>query len=125
MNLDEWKFSFEVAWDDPWYRWQTIVTAAAALLGSVFFLWRLIPEGLQSGLLVFHYNLYLGIDEVMSWKWIFVLPLVLFTIIAADIIAAGFLFRKDRIMSRVALCSATLFTLLALIGGFFLVTVNV
>lgn len=125
MNFDEWKFSFEVAWDDPWYRWQTIATVAAALVGSGFFLLRLIPEGLRSGLLVFHYNLYLGIDEVMSWKWIFVLPLVLLAVISADMIAAGRLFRKDRIMSRVMLCAATLFTILALIGGFFLITVNV
>lgn len=125
MNWDELKFSFEIAWDDSWYHWQTISTVFLAFIGSVFFLWRLVPEGLQSGLLVFHYNLYFGIDEVQSWKWLLILPAVLFAIIGIDIIAAGHLFRKDRVMSRILLCAASLFTILSLIGGFFLITVNV
>ncbi len=124
MNWEEWKFSLEVAWDDPWYRWQTIATVAAVLGGSAFFLWRMVSVGVRTGLLVFHYNLYFGIDEVMPWTWIFALPGALTVLVAIDLVASGHLFRKDRIVSRVLLCAATAFTIFALIGGFFLTTVN-
>lgn len=124
MNWEEWKFSLEVAWDDPWYRWQTITTVAAAVGGSAFFLWRMAPVGARTGLLVFHYNLYFGIDEVLPWAWIFVYPGALIVLVAIDLFASGHLFRKDRIVSRVLLCTAAAFTALALIGGFFLTTVN-
>ena len=123
-NIEEWKFSLDVAWDDPWYRWQAIATVTLAILGSAVFLWRMIPEGLQSGLLVLHYNLYVGIDEVQPWPWVLALPVALLLIDGVDLLAAGFLFRRDRVASRVMLCIATLFTLLALCGGFFLTLVN-
>lgn len=124
MNWEEWKFSFEVAWDDPWYRWQTITTVAAVVGGTAFFLWRMVPVGIRTGLLVFHYNLYFGIDEVLPWTWIFVFPGALIVMVVIDLLASGHLFRKDRIVSRVLLCTATVFTIFALIGGFFLTTVN-
>ena len=124
MNWEEWKFSLEVAWDDPWYRWQSIVTVLAAAVGSIFFLWKMIPVGIRSGLLVFHYNLYFGIDEVLPWVWIFALPAGLLVLIAFDLLASGNLLRKDRIASRVLLSVATSFTLFAIVWGFFLTTVN-
>jgi hypothetical protein len=125
MTLEEWKFSLEVAWDDPWYRWQSIVTIAATAIGSLFFLWRLIPEGLRSGVLVFHYNLYFGIDEVLPWQWIFAYPAALMLIVLINFFAAGDLFRKDRIASRALLTMSTLFVAISLVGAFFLISVNV
>ncbi|HWR00070.1 MAG TPA: hypothetical protein VN397_04480 [Candidatus Methylomirabilis sp.] len=124
MNWEEYKFTFEVAWDDPWYRWQSIFTVACAVVGSGVFLWHMIPEGMRSGLLVFHYTLYFGIDEVLPWHRIFVLPSALLVTVVIDIVVAGNLFRKDRVASRVMLCAATLFTAFCLAGGFFLTIVN-
>lgn len=124
LNFDEWKFSLDVAWDDPWYRWQSLITSFAALGGSAFFLWRTIPEGLRSGLLVLHYNLYVGIDAVFPWPWVIVLPVALLVIVFTDILASGFLFRRDRIASRVLLCTASVFTAVGLVGAFFLTLVN-
>lgn len=124
LNFDEWKFSLDVAWDDPWYRWQSVATILLVIGGSAFFLWRMIPEGLQSGLLVLHYNLYVGIDEVQPWPWVFALPAGLLAIVATDLVASGFLFRHDRIASRVLLCAASTFVLLALVGAFFLSLIN-
>ncbi len=124
LNIDEWKFSLDVAWDDPWYRWQSIITASFALIGTVLALWRLIPEGLQSGILVFHYNVYVGIDSVQSWPWIFVAAAVFLTLLFLDFLLSGFLFRHDRLASRVVLCMASVFTALVLVGTYFLVLVN-
>jgi hypothetical protein len=124
LNFDEWRFSLDVAWDDPWYRWQATVTALVAVLGSAFFLWRMIPEGLQSGLLVLHYNLYVGIDEVQPWPWVFALPATMIVVVAIDLVASALLFRRDRIASRVLLCAATALTVVSLVGGWFLTIVN-
>jgi hypothetical protein len=125
ITWDELKFTFDVAWDDPWYRWQSLGTIFLAVIGSVLFLWRLVPEGMRSGVLILHYNLYFGIDSVQSWQWILLFPVILLVLVATDLTVAGNLFRKDRIVSRVVLCTATLFTVLSLIGAFFVTTVNV
>jgi hypothetical protein len=123
-NIDEWKFSLDVAWDDPWYRWQSMATIVAATIGSGLFLWRMIPEGLRSGLLVTHYNLYVGIDAVSPWPWVFLFPGALLAILATDLLASGFLFRHDRVASRVLLCTGSVFTIISLVGAYFLSTVN-
>jgi hypothetical protein len=124
MSKGEWKFSFEVAWDDPWYRWQSILTAAIFTIGAVFFFLKLIPIGLENGLLVFHYNPYLGIDEMHHWAWLIVLPPAVFLVAAVNLIASFRLYRHDTIASRVLLCAATIFTALMLIAGYFMVYVN-
>lgn len=124
VNIDEWKFSLDVAWDDPWYRWQSLLTALVALIGTVLALWRLIPEGLQSGILVFHYNVYVGIDAVQPWPWVFMVAAIFFVLLFADLLISGFLFRHDRLASRVVLCMASVFTVLVLVGTYFLVLVN-
>ena len=124
MRFDEWKFSLDVAWDDPWYRWQSVATAAVAFVGAVLGLVRMIPEGLRSGVLVFHYTLYVGIDEVQPWPWVIVAAVVFLCVVAADLLASGFLFRRDRLASRVVLCMASVFTVLVLVGASFIVRVN-
>jgi hypothetical protein len=124
MSKGEWRFSFEVAWDDPWYRWQTILTAVLFVVGSVFFLFKLIPIGLENGLLVFHYNLYLGIDEMRHWAWLMAVPPAVFLVMAANLTASFRLYRHDTIASRVLLCAATIFTALMLTAGYFMVYVN-
>ena len=125
MKLDEWRFSFEIAWDDPWYRWQTIVTVVSAFAGSAWLLWKLIPEGLRSGLLVFHYNPYFGIDAVLPWYDAFSFVGIALAIILADAVLSFRLFRHDRIASRVLLCASTVFAALLLVAASMIVSVNV
>lgn len=125
MTLDEWRFSLEIAWDDAWFRWQTSLTLASVMLGSLFFLWRLIPIGLRNGQLIFHYNLYLGIDEVHAWWWVLFVPILLILVVLGNIIASARLFRRDKIASRVLLCASTVFTVLLFLAAFFITSVNV
>ncbi|GMU25529.1 hypothetical protein KJZ71_01800 [Patescibacteria group bacterium] len=125
MTLDEWRFSLEIAWDDAWFRWQTSLTLASVMLGSLFFLWRLIPVGLRNGQLIFHYNLYLGIDEVHAWWWVLFVPILLILVVLGNIIASARLFRRDKIASRVLLCASTVFTVLLFLAAFFITSVNV
>ncbi len=124
MKLDEIRFSFEIAWDDPWYKWQSIATVLLCIAGSAYVLWKLIPAGIESGLLVFHYNQYLGIDEVQPWGWVFVYVGVVILIVLIDLIASFQTFRHDKIISRILLCMATVFAILTCIGAFFITSVN-
>lgn len=123
-KLSEWRFSLEVAWDDHWFRWQTVLTAVIYLGGLFFWLRRMIPIGLRDHLLVFHYNPYLGIDEVQPWTTMFFYIGASLLILMINFVVSFQLFRHDRIASRVILVASTLFTILLLIGAHFIASVN-
>ncbi len=120
----EWRLAFEIAWDDPWFKIQTIVTSLVVLLSAAMYLWRLIPSGVLHGSLVFHYNVYLGIDDVRTWPWVFYLPLVMMGIVGIDLAASCLVYRYDKIASRVLLTVASVFALLMAVGELFIVLIN-
>jgi hypothetical protein len=124
MNISEWRFSFEIAWDDRWYKWQSVATIMLFIAGTFYFLWKMIPAGIESGLLIFHYNLYLGIDEVHHWAWLIVFPLAALVVVLLNLIGSFRLYRHDKIASRILLCAATVFTILMVIGAFYIASVN-
>jgi hypothetical protein len=124
IKLSEWRFSLEVAWDDLWFRVQTMITAFAFFVGLFFWLRRMIPIGIRSSLLVFHYNPYLGIDEVQPWSMMFLYLFVFLSVLIINFILSFQLFRHDRIASRVLLLSSTLFTAFILIDSYFISSVN-
>jgi hypothetical protein len=117
MKLDEIRFSFEIAWDDPWYKWQSIATVLLCIAASAFVLWKIIPVGIESGLIVFHYNQYFGIDEVQPWWWVFVYIGTVLAIVFVDLIASFQTYRHDKIISRILLCLATIFAILISVGA--------
>lgn len=124
IKLSEWRFSLEVAWDDPWFRWETIITILTYLVGLFFWLKRMIPIGFRESLLVFHYNPYLGIDEVQPWTAMFAYIGISLVVMAINFFLSFQLFRHDRMASRVILVSWTVFVILILIGAHFIASVN-
>ena len=124
IKLSEWRFSLEVAWDDPWFRWETILTALLFVGGLFFWLKRMIPIGLKESLLVFHYNPYLGIDEVQPWTTMFAYVGIAVVVLILNFVLSFQCFRHDRIASRVLLVGSTLFTVLVLIAAHFISSVN-
>lgn len=125
MKWSEWRFSMEIAWDDPWARRQTMLTLLAFAIVTGLFLYKLIPAGLESSLLVFHYNPYLGIDEIQHWMWMFAYVGGAWFVVLADIFLSFQLFRHDRIASRVLLCLSTVFAALLAVAGHFIASINV
>ena len=125
MRFEDWKFSFDIAWDDAWCRWQSIGTILLTCVGIGVLLKKMISIGLQNNLLIFHYNLYLGIDEIQHWTMVFVYSGVLLAVVLVNIFWSFFLFRRDRIASRTLLFTATLFALLFLLGARAIVAINV
>ncbi|MFA5185555.1 MAG: hypothetical protein WC551_03650 [Patescibacteria group bacterium] len=125
MRLDDWRFSAKRAWQSQFIRWTTIVTGVVIVASSAFFLWRLIPEGLRSGILVLHYNIYLGIDNVQPWQWILALPAGMMAIYLVNIFVALGLYRPDELAAKTLVGFTAALTILWCTGCFFLILINV
>lgn len=125
MRLDDWRFSAKRAWQNRFMRWTTIVTGLVIVAASVFFLWRLIPEGLRSGILVMHYNVYLGIDNVQAWQWIMVFPAGMMAIYLINILTALGLYRPDELAAKTLVGFTAALTVLWCTSLFFLVLINI
>ncbi|MCW1892198.1 MAG: hypothetical protein KIH65_003060 [Candidatus Uhrbacteria bacterium] len=123
-RLDEWRFSFDVAWDDMWYRWQSIATLALFCLVTSFVLWKIIPVGLENHLVVFHYNQYLGIDEVQPWGWVFAQIAGALVVMLISLVGSFRTFRHDKIASRLLLCAATISMIFFSAAAIAIVSIN-
>ncbi len=125
MTLAEWRFSARLAWQDAFIRWTTVASAIVVVIVSGFILWHLIPEGLRSGILTMHYTIYLGIDDIQSWPWAFIVPGGMFGIVLVNTILSFGVFRSDAIAARALTALTAVIILIASIGSFFLVSINV
>lgn len=124
MRWDAWRFSAKLAWQDPFVRWASISVVLFCTSISAFVLWKLIPIGLRSGVLTFHYNIYLGIDDVRSWPWIFVPLAAMLVAFLLDIGLALGLYRKDMLAARAIVGLSLALCILWGAGLFFLTLVN-
>jgi hypothetical protein len=95
MKWDAWVFSARLGWQNRWMRWSSILTVFIMIAGTALFLWRMVPLRAQAETVVLHYNLYLGIDDVRSWTWIFFLPAIWLVCTIADLAFAFGLYRTD------------------------------
>lgn len=124
MRWAEWKFSAQRAAQDNFVRWTAVSTVVLFVFATSFFLYRLLPAVLRSGVAIIHYNIYLGIDDVRKWPWIFTLPAVMFLLIICDLLFAFGNFRRDPLASRALLAIAFISTALWAVGSFFIILVN-
>jgi len=125
MQWDDWRFSAKRAWQNGFIRWTTVATGLVVVAASALFLWRIIPEGLRSGVLVMHYNIYLGIDSVKPWQWIIVLPAVMLAVFLVNTLLALGLYRPDELAAKALVVFTAVLTVLWCIASFFLVVVNI
>lgn len=124
MQWEEWNFSMKLAWQDFFFRWTILVAFTSFLAGSVFLLVNLIPIGWRTGILSLHYNVYLGIDDVRGWPYVFWLPVLMWLCLVTDVLAAGGMFRRDIVAARTLLGVGLIAILLWCAWVFFLVRVN-
>ena len=125
MQWGEWKFSAQRAAQDRFTRWITICIAIVLIISGTYLLVRLIPVGRQSGILTLHYNVYLGIDEVGAWPWVFAFIGSAIALVIIDVFFAFGLFRSDPLASKTLLAITLLTLIIWLVGSFFLVSVNI
>lgn len=99
MTFSAWLFSAKLAWGKPWMRWPSFVALALPLFLGLWFLLQVLPVAKASGSLVYHYNIYLGIDDVRTWWWAFILPLTWLVFTLADLVVAYGVYRTDTHLS--------------------------
>ena len=99
MDWSAWAFSAKLAWRHPWVRWLSVATALMFFGATGFYLWRIIPAAQQNGAAVMHYNIYLGIDDVRVWPWVFAWPLLWLTVTVTDLLWAYGQYREDPLVS--------------------------
>lgn len=124
MRWEEWRFSARLAWQDRFVRWTTLSSVPICVGMSAFLLIRLIPEGLRTGVLSLHYTIYLGIDDVGPWPWIFLVPGGMLLLLIADGLLVYGLFRKDALAARALAGLALITSLIWAVTSFFLIAVN-
>ena len=124
MRLDEWRFSAALAWRDPFMRWASACAAALVLVVTAFVLWRLVPEGVRSGVIVMHYSMYLGIDDVRAWPWLFAIPGGMIAILLVNALVAAGVYRADALAARVLVGLSCALAIIWAVGSYFLVRIN-
>lgn len=96
MTIESWLFSAKRAWQDPWVKVVTIATTLFLLGGSGWFIANMIALRHQVlGPIVLHYNIYVGVDALGAWGWIFLFPVVWLGMLMADFAWAFGVYRED------------------------------
>jgi hypothetical protein len=124
MQWSDWRFSAKRAWQNRYIRWSIIVNGLAIIAGASFFLWRLVPIGMRNGMLVLHYNVYLGIDNVQPWPWIFAVPGAMLAVYLVNTLTALGFFRPDELAAKTLVSASAILTLIWFVGGYFIMRVN-
>ena len=104
-------FSAKQAWQRPFFRWGAILALACVFAGSGYFLWKVWPAHRQSGTIVTHYNIYLGIDQVSPWSWAWLLPGVWLAVTLADVALAYAMYRTDAYLAASLIVLACVWSL--------------
>lgn len=72
-----------------------------------------------------HYTIYIGIDDVRSWQWLFFVPGVALATVITDFAIALGLFRRHPLASRTLAATSFVTAVVWAIGSFFLINVNI
>lgn len=124
MRWDEWRFSARLAWQDRWVRWTMICTVLFYIIMTSFILSRLLPQGIRVGVITLHYNIYLGIDDVRPWPWVFLSPGIMLAVLLVNYGIALELFRGNELAARTLVAVSSAIALLWGVSSFFITAVN-
>lgn len=81
-------------------RWSALISVAASIGISIWFLATTLPSIRRHDAFIYHYNVYLGIDDVRVWPWVFFLPSVWVAVTLLDLVLAYGLYRSDALLAR-------------------------
>jgi len=106
---------------DPW-----IITPLITGLATQLFVWPYIffQLGQRSDYLFLHYNIIFGIDLVGPWWKILYLPLGGLAIIILNFILSLYIYNHDKLISRMLLFFAALFSLFLVWAVYLTVDIN-
>lgn len=95
MTFSAWLFSAKLAWGKPWLRWTSVFVLLFPIAIGGLFLLKVMPSVQSQGSIVYHYNIYLGIDDVRTWWWAILLPFMWFLLALIDVVIAYGMYRVD------------------------------
>ncbi|MCK9360919.1 hypothetical protein M0Q28_01690 [Patescibacteria group bacterium] len=123
-TLDAWMLSARLAWGRPALRVASIAALSISIAVGLWFTAQVLPSAKANGTFAYHYNIYVGIDDLREWWWVFVLPGVWVGLTVADLLAAYGLYRTDDILARSLIILALLWSLPWSVALFYLTVIN-
>lgn len=91
--------SARLAWHRPWFRALALSLLVFVLFGSIGFLVKLGPVIRTSSTIVFHTNVYFGIDDVRSWPWMLLWPGAWLLTVITGMMAAFGVYQRDALLA--------------------------
>ncbi len=99
MRREAWGTSARLAWQRPRFRALILLLFVAVTVANTVFLVKTIPAVRTQATAVIHYTIYLGIDDVRDWPWIFLWPALWQAMTMAALVAALGAYQKDSLLA--------------------------
>ena len=90
------KEEFKAIIRKPWFTSIMLVALIVNVLNWALLVYKLEPSDLP---IFLHYNIYLGIDRIGTWYFLYLMPLSGTVIFLTNLFIAMFLFYRERVMS--------------------------
>ncbi|OGI26347.1 MAG: hypothetical protein A3J76_04255 [Candidatus Moranbacteria bacterium RBG_13_45_13] len=107
------RFFWHGYWTDP-VIFFSFVLAALVSLAMWVTIWMIVEPTDQ--LVIIHYNIYFGVDEIGNWKSIFLMPALSTAILFVNAVLSRFFYYKERLVSYLFAAMALLVQLLMAVG---------
>ena len=124
MQRDAWMMSTRLAWQRPWFRVLSLLLLACMFLVNTVFFTGMLPLMREAKTLIYHTNVYNGIDDVRTWVWVFVWPAFWTGSVLAGVGTASISFKRDMALAYGILVWLVLWSLPWMIGFFYLLSIN-
>ena len=124
QRLDAWAFSARLAWAKPWLRFASLAALVISVAVGLWFIAQILPSARANGTFAYHYNIYVGIDDLRAWWWVFVLPGLWVGLTIVDLILAYGVYRTDVILANSLVTLALLWSLPWCVALFYLTVIN-
>ena len=117
--------SARLAWHRPLFRVLTILLMLFVVCMDAVFVVKTAPTVHAATTFVLHYNVYLGIDDVRSWGWVFFWPGIWLGASLAGIVAALSVYQRDALLAFGLMSWMIAWSIPWAMGLFYLMTLNV
>lgn len=125
MRREAWSMSARLAWHRPTFRVLTILLILFVTLSNGVYLLKTVPVVQATSTVILHYNVYLGIDDVRPWPWVFLWPGVWMGASFAGILAAMGVYQRDALLAYGLLSWLLAWSVPWAMGLFYLMTFNI
>lgn len=116
--------SARLAWGRPALRVASIAALTISSLVGVWFIFQIFPSARANGTFAYHYNIYVGIDDLRGWWWIFALPGIWVGLTVFDLSVAFGLYRTDSVLASSLFVLSLLWSLPWSVALFYLTVIN-